>query len=139
MNRRTAATKLALPIVLATCWTATASAEPVVLGGQKMLVHGNYCGYGNNAPLAPTDALDAACARHDTCTPDNDLPVKACNLRLEQEAQAIALDMRQVRHAITMAGFVAAYASTAPSRAAPVVVPVSVRAPVTRPAYTTLR
>ncbi|KMO33624.1 hypothetical protein VP06_16045, partial [Methylobacterium aquaticum] len=44
-----------------------ASARPA------MLIHGNYCGPGNNAPLPPVDDLDAACARHEACTPEGDL------------------------------------------------------------------
>jgi hypothetical protein len=55
-----------------------------------MLIHGNYCGPGNNAPLPPIDALDAACARHDACTPDGALAPKACNLRLQVDAERLA-------------------------------------------------
>ncbi len=56
------------------------------------LIHGNYCGRATTPPLAPVDALDAACARHDACTPDGGLPSKACNLRLQAEAERIAND-----------------------------------------------
>ena len=76
---------------------APSYAQPAAFGGPKMLIHGNYCGPGNNAPLPPIDALDAACARHDACTPEGGLPTPACNLRLQQEAALIARDPRQTR------------------------------------------
>ncbi|GJE43896.1 hypothetical protein AEGHOMDF_3075 [Methylobacterium soli] len=79
--------------------------------GPALLVHGNYCGPGNNAPLAPIDALDAACARHDDCTPDGGLPSRACNLRLEREAARISRDRRQPDDLRAMAGLVSAGAS----------------------------
>ena len=104
-----------------------------------MLVYGNYCGVGNNAPSLPIDALDTACARHDDCTPDRDLPTKACNLRLEQEAQAIAADPSQPGDVRLMAGLVASFASNSPSKAAPDVVPVAMRPIKPRTAYTVLR
>ena len=70
------------------------------------LFHGNYCGPGNNAPAAPIDALDAACARHDACTPGTGLASKACNLRLQHEAEAISRDPRQPSDLRALAGFV---------------------------------
>ena len=79
--------------------------------GPALLVHGNYCGPGNNAPLAPIDALDAACARHDACTPEGSLPSKACNLRLEREAARISRDPRQPEDLRAMAGLISAGAS----------------------------
>ncbi|MCJ2124949.1 hypothetical protein MKL11_20795 [Methylobacterium sp. J-077] len=78
------------------------------LGEPKMLIYGNYCGPGNNAPKPPIDALDAACARHDSCTPTGAMPTPTCNARLEQEAAAIARDPRQPPDLRMMADFVAA-------------------------------
>ncbi|KQP28866.1 hypothetical protein ASF27_20690 [Methylobacterium sp. Leaf102] len=75
------------------------------------LIHGNYCGPGNNAPAAPIDALDSACARHDACTPDGGLATKPCNLRLQREAEAIARDPRQSEDLRAMAGLVSVGAS----------------------------
>lgn len=80
-----------------------------------MLLHGNYCGPGNNAPAAPVDALDAACARHDACTPDEGLPSKACNVRLQVDAERVASDPRQPENIRMMAGLVAAGAAMMPS------------------------
>jgi hypothetical protein len=139
MALRSTPVRIAASILLAACWTAPARAEPIGPVRPKMLVYGNYCGLGNNAPLPPIDLLDAACARHDACTPDNDLPTKACNLRLEQEATALANDQRQPGDVRTMAGFVAAFASNNPSKALPDVAPVSVRATAARTTFTTLR
>ncbi|WP_289015839.1 hypothetical protein [uncultured Methylobacterium sp.] len=76
-----------------------------------LLLHGNYCGPGNNAPAIPVDALDAACARHDACTPDGALPSKACNLRLQVEAGRVADDPRQPEDLRFMAGLVASGAA----------------------------
>ncbi|RZL29181.1 hypothetical protein FV232_27295 [Methylobacterium sp. WL30] len=103
--------KTAISLFLTVAFTMPALAEPGALGEPKMLIHGNYCGPGNNAPLAPVDALDAACARHDACTPTGSVPSRACNARLEQEATAISRDPRQPEDLRTMAGFVAAGAS----------------------------
>lgn len=139
MTLRSTATKIAAPFLLVACWAGSAMAEPSVLGGPKLLVYGNYCGMGNNAPSLPIDALDTACSRHDECTPDNDLPTKACNLRLEQEAQTIALDPRQPDGVRMMASLVASFASTNASKATPDVVPVKMRPTKARTAYTVLR
>lgn len=76
-----------------------------------MLIHGNYCGPGNNAPLPPIDALDAACARHDACTPDGGLPTKACNLRLQREAALVSRDARQPDDLRSLAGLISVSAS----------------------------
>jgi hypothetical protein len=95
-------------LALAVGFTTPAPAEPPSIGGQKTLVHGNYCGPGNNAPLPPIDALDAACARHDACTPGHGMPSPRCNARLRREADAIARDPRQPPDLRAMAGFVAA-------------------------------
>ncbi|MBP1179373.1 hypothetical protein [Methylobacterium sp. PvR107] len=141
MALRSTPVRIAAPILLAACWVAPALAEPEGGVRPKMLVYGNYCGLGNNAPLPPIDLLDAACARHDDCTPDNDLPTKACNLRLKREATAIASDPRQPGDVRIMAGFVASFASNNASKVLPdlasVVVPAAtLRAPKT---YATLR
>jgi hypothetical protein len=111
-------TKLAAPFVLAAgcaALAASAQAQPAAFGGPKMLIHGNYCGPGNNAPLPPIDALDAACARHDACTPQGGLPSQACNLRLQQEATLISRDPRQPQDVRSLAGLVAATATLIPS------------------------
>lgn len=100
--------RLAAPALIAGCLTLPSHAAPAnVPGAPKMLVHGNYCGPGNNAPLAPVDALDEACARHDGCTPDGALPSKACNLRLQADAERVARDARQRPDLRNMAGLVA--------------------------------
>jgi hypothetical protein len=111
-------TKLAAPLVLAAgcaALAASAQAQPAAFGGPKILIHGNYCGPGNNAPLPPIDALDAACARHDACTPSGGLPSQACNLRLQREATMISRDPRQPDDVRSLAGLVAATATLIPS------------------------
>jgi hypothetical protein len=123
MMIHTTAIKIAAPILLATCCATASYAQPGANGMPKFLVHGNYCGPGNNAPLAPSDALDAACARHDACTPSKGLPTRACNLRLQREAEAIALNPRQPQETRTAAGVVAAFAAATPSKGYPDVVP----------------
>jgi hypothetical protein len=113
------AVRAAAPVFLIVSWANPILAQPAANGGPKFLIHGNYCGPGNNAPLAPIDALDAACAHHDACTPDVGLPSKVCNLRLEREAEAVARDPRQPEDLRSLAEFVAAYASSNPSSAVP--------------------
>jgi hypothetical protein len=73
---------------------AVANAPAAHAAGPALLIYGNYCGPGNNAPLPPIDALDAACARHDACVPDISLglPSCACHRRLQVEAGAVARD-----------------------------------------------
>jgi hypothetical protein len=122
MLTRTVVSFAALVFLIAS-WAAPSLAQPAANGGPKLLIHGNYCGPGNNAPLPPIDALDAACARHDACTPDVGLPSKACNLRLEHEAEAVARDPRQPKDIRSLANFVASFAASAPSDAARTVVP----------------
>src|SRR5438093_3879499 len=110
-------TKLAAPFVLAAgcaALAASAQAQPAAFGGPKMLIHGNYCGLGNNAPLPPIDALDAACARHDACTPGRGLPARACNLRLQRETGIIARDPRRPDDLRALAGFISAGAGALP-------------------------
>jgi len=112
--------KLAAPILIATTLIATTLAGPTSAWAQSatrrpvMLIHGNYCGPGNNAPLAPIDALDAACARHDACTPDEGLPSKACNRRLQDEAEALANNPGQLPDIRMVAGIVASGAAMMP-------------------------
>jgi tRNA(fMet)-specific endonuclease VapC len=107
--------RLAAPILLAACIAAPACALPAdTSGAPKMLLHGNYCGPSNNAPLAPIDALDQACARHDACTPDGVLPSKACNLRLQADAERVAQDLRQPSDLRALAGLVASGAAMMP-------------------------
>jgi hypothetical protein len=115
--------RVAAPVFLIASWAAASLAQPAANGGPKLLIHGNYCGPGNNAPLPPIDALDAACARHDACTPDVGLPSKACNLRLAREAAALAHDPRQPEDVRSLAGFVASFASSNASSTAPTVLP----------------
>ncbi|MEE7503677.1 hypothetical protein ACLBXO_14740 [Methylobacterium sp. C33D] len=131
-------TRLAVPLALATgcaALAASAQAQPAAFGGPKMLIHGNYCGPGNNAPLPPIDALDAACARHDACTPQGGLPSQACNLRLQQEATLISRDPRQPEDVRSMAGLVAATATLIPSEPNARRVPASVVAGSASSAY----
>jgi hypothetical protein len=81
-----------------------------------LLIHGNYCGPGNRAPLPPIDALDAACARHDACSPGRGRPASAgCNDRLRREAEAVANDPRQPSDLRGTAGFIAFGAALLPS------------------------
>jgi hypothetical protein len=113
------AISFAAPVFLIASWAVPSLAQPAANGGPKFLIHGNYCGPGNNAPLPPIDALDLACAHHDACTPDVGLPSKACNLRLEREAEAVARDPRQPDDVRSLAVFVASFAASNPSSAAP--------------------
>lgn len=97
-----------------------------------LVFHGNYCGLGNNAPLPPIDALDAACARHDACTPVAGLPPAPCNLRLQREAERIARDPRMPDDVRTLAGIIAAGASVLPFDPRPAAV-VEARSPPPKP------
>ncbi|GJE37303.1 hypothetical protein [Methylobacterium persicinum] len=112
-------TRLFAPFIIAAAGCAAfagaSQAQPAAFGGPKMLIHGNYCGPGNNAPLPPVDALDAACARHDACTPEGGLPSRACNLRLQHEAEMIARDPRSSEKERAMAGMVAMGATMMPT------------------------
>lgn len=84
------------------------------------LFHGNYCGPGNKAPAPPIDALDAACARHDGCSPAGGPAPKACNLRLQRDAEAVSHDPHQSSDLRTLAGFVSVGASMMASAPGPV-------------------
>ncbi|MBK3406146.1 hypothetical protein H0176_25895 [Methylorubrum populi] len=109
-------TRSILPLVLVAGLTVPAfSQTAAAVEGPPMLLHGNYCGPGNNAPAAPVDALDAACARHDACTPDGALAPKACNLRLQVDAERVADDPRQPTDLRMLAGLVASGAAMMPS------------------------
>ncbi len=105
----------------------TSTTEP------QLLVHGNYCGLGNRAPLPPVDALDRACARHDACTPPGGLPSRVCNLDLLREADLISRDPRQPDDVRAAAGFVAFSAAVLPFD--PVPPTVMVVAPVASDPY----
>ncbi len=109
---------LTAPFILAAgcaAFAGASQAQPAAFGGPKMLIHGNYCGPGNNAPLPPIDALDAACARHDACTPQGGLPSRACNLRLQREAEMISRDPRTPEKERAMAGMIAMGAGAIPT------------------------
>jgi hypothetical protein len=125
-------TRLLAPVVLASCLATPALCQsPTGLQQPAALFHGNYCGLGNNAPWPPVDALDAACARHDACTPPGGLPARACNLRLQWDADRVARDPRQPDDIRTLAAFVAAGAPLLPfDPSAPIAtqVPASARA-----------
>ncbi len=98
----------ALSFILAVGLASQAEAQSLRSAhGPAWLIHGNYCGMGNNAPRPPVDALDAACARHDACTPADGLPSQACNLRLQREAALIARDPRQPEDVRSMAELLA--------------------------------
>lgn len=132
-------TRLAAPLLLAAGYAALAApsqAQPAAFGGPKMLIYGNYCGPGNNAPLPPIDALDAACARHDACTPDGGLPTEACNLRLQRDAALIARDPRHPQKLRSMAGLIAATATLIPSEPGPQRVPTALASRTAPEAYT---
>ena len=118
---------LTMPILLALGAAGSAQARPQGVLGGGLLIHGNYCGPGNRAPLPPIDDLDAACARHDACSPGRGRPASAaCNDRLRREAEAIANDPRQPSDLRGTAGFIAFGATLLPS--APGAIPGSTHA-----------
>ncbi len=110
-------------LLFAAAGLSCAQAQP---GGDRrepsLLVHGNYCGLGNRFPLPPVDALDAACAQHDACTPSGGLPSRLCNLRLFRRADLIARDPRQPDDVRAAAGFIAFGATVLPFDPEPPVV-----------------
>ena len=125
---------LAIPLLLALGLTAPAQAQSSrPARGPAWLIPGNYCGVGNNGPLPPVDALDAACARHDACTPYNGLPSQACNLRLQREAAFIARDPRQPEDVRSLAGLLAFGAGMIPFDPTVPTVAAYRPAPVARP------
>lgn len=105
----------AAPFLLTVSLALPAWAQSPSLPYGPTLLHGNYCGPGNNAPLAPIDALDGACARHDACTLSGGLPSRICNLNLQRDAALISRDPQQPEDLRALAGFVSAGASILPS------------------------
>ena len=77
--------------------------------GAGLVFHGNYCGPGSRGPgRRPVDALDAACARHDACTPPpGALASCGCNARLQREAAAVAMSPRTPDDTRAAARFIA--------------------------------
>ncbi|AWN43557.1 hypothetical protein [Methylobacterium durans] len=116
--------RMASSLIVAACLTSPALAQSGGYARQPAaLIHGNYCGVGNNAPLPPIDALDLACARHDACSPSGRLPSRACNLRFQRETAFISRDPRQPDDLRALAGFMSAGAALLPfDPSAPVVV-----------------
>lgn len=86
-------------------------------GRSAILIHGNYCGPGNRAPLAPIDALDRACMHHDACSPPRGrVAACACNDRLNREAALIADDPGEAQTVRDTAEFIAGTALALPCR-----------------------
>lgn len=77
--------------------------------GSGLVFYGNYCGPGSRgAGLRPIDALDAACARHDACTPPpGALASCGCNARLQRVATAVAMSPRTPEDTRAAAQFIA--------------------------------
>ncbi len=95
-----------LPLLLVTALMVPAFSQTAsAVEGSPMLLHGNYCGPGNNGPAAPSMHWTRPCARHDACTPDGALAPKACNLRLQVDAERLADDPRQPPDLRMMAGW----------------------------------
>ncbi len=62
----------------------------------------------NNGPgMKPVDALDAACMRHDACTPDFGLPACGCHRQLKRDASLIAASPRQPQDIRILASLIA--------------------------------
>lgn len=73
-----------------------------------LLIHGHYCGPGNDGmEVTPIDALDAACRKHDACTPDGGLPSCGCNRALKRDAGRVAASPREPQDLRALAGVVA--------------------------------
>ncbi|TGE00325.1 hypothetical protein EU555_09100 [Methylobacterium nonmethylotrophicum] len=91
----------------------------VDIPSDSLVFHGNYCGPGSRGPgLPPVDALDAACMRHDACTPPRGrgLPTCSCHARLQREAEAVARNPRNPDDLRSLAGLVSAGATQLPCR-----------------------
>lgn len=80
-----------------------------VIAGRE-LFHGNYCGTGQRGEgLPPTDALDAACMRHDACYDAAGYRSCACDATLKRDAAlvsenpAVALEVRRRALSVTEA------------------------------------
>ena len=104
---------LTLALILGAFTLATPVAAQDLTGpGQTprstLLMHGHYCGPGNDGmDVAPIDALDAACRKHDACTPDGDLPSCGCNRALKRDAGRVAASPREPQDLRAVAGLVA--------------------------------
>lgn len=104
--------RLAASLVLCLADIGGASAQTDEAAPQTprptLLVHGHYCGPGNDGmDVEPVDALDAACRKHDACTPDGGLPSCGCNRTLKQDAARLAASPREPDDERAMAGLVA--------------------------------
>lgn len=65
--------------------------SPLDAATGRDLYHGNYCGVGQRGEgLAPTDALDAACQRHDSCYAAAGYRSCACDKTLKLEAAIVS-------------------------------------------------
>lgn len=85
--------------------------NPAVATDGATLIHGNYCGAGNRPGTPPIDALDLACMNHDACTPAGDIATCDCNVRLRDEAAAVAQDPRQAQELRSLASLTATAAA----------------------------
>lgn len=85
--------------------------NPAVATDGATLIHGNYCGAGNQPGKPPIDALDLACMNHDACSPTGGMPTCECNARLRDEAFAVSKDPRQTPELRSLASLTAAAAS----------------------------
>jgi hypothetical protein len=89
-----------------------------VLAG-RALFHGHYCGKGNRGEgLAPIDALDAACMRHDACYGTAGYSSCACDATLRREATLVSDDpsvsLETRRRALSVTQAAAAMACSQP-------------------------
>lgn len=85
----------------------------------SMVFYGNYCGPGSRgAGRPPIDALDAACMRHDACSPPagTALTYCGCNARLVREAQQVFRSRRISDETRAAAGFIAESIRALPCR-----------------------
>ena len=85
--------------------------NPAVATDGATLIHGNYCGSGNRPGKPPIDALDLACMNHDACSPTGGIPTCECNVRLRDEAAAVARDPRQAPELRSLASLTSAAAT----------------------------
>lgn len=73
----------------------------------SLVVYGNYCGPGQRGVNPkPIDALDAACMRHDACTPVEGLPACSCHAWLRYDAHQVAMSPRHSELTRNMARFI---------------------------------
>ncbi|KQQ24857.1 hypothetical protein ASF58_15500 [Methylobacterium sp. Leaf125] len=104
---------LTLALILGAFTLATpVAAQDLTGSGQTprptLLMHGHYCGPGNDGmDVAPIDALDAACRKHYACTPDGGLPSCGCNRALKRDAGRVAASPREPQDLRAVAGLVA--------------------------------